>query len=101
VITSRWEGLPFLPLEAMWRDVPVVSVNMGAISEIIEDQVSGILINSRSPDEIAKAVRNLDHNSQLRRQIIKNARSKVKHQFSVEHMLGRIKSVYERFSDNS
>src|SRR5262245_8068336 len=45
VLTSRWEGLPNVVLEAMYAGVPVVAINVGAISEIIEHKKNGLLID--------------------------------------------------------
>jgi hypothetical protein len=42
VMTSRWEGLPLIPLEAMKIGVPVVATDVGGMREIIEDGKSGV-----------------------------------------------------------
>ena len=96
VVTSQWEGLPYLPLEAMGRGVPVVSVNVGGISEIIEHNASGLLVNSRSPDELAEAVMRLDSEPGLRKTLIQNAKKRVSEEFSVDKMLEKLTKVYEQ-----
>lgn len=96
VITSRWEGLPYLPLEAMWRQVPVVSVNVGGMGEIIDNMVNGILFDTRSPGELADAVRRLDSNPEFRETIVNQAKKHVQEEFSVDQMLGKLSSEYEQ-----
>jgi len=96
IITSRWEGLPYLPMEAMWRQVPVVAINVGGIGEIIENEESGLLVNNRSADELARAVRRLEQEPGLREQIVQQGRVRVKELFSSTQMLGKIQGVYER-----
>jgi glycosyltransferase involved in cell wall biosynthesis len=96
IITSRWEGLPYLPMEAMWRQVPVVAINVGGIGEIIENEESGLLVNNRSADELARAVRRLEQEPGLREQIVQQGRVRVKDLFSNTQMLGKIQGVYER-----
>lgn len=95
VMTSQWEGFPYLPIEAMWRGVPVIAPNVGGIDEIIENRVSGILIDSRSPDDFVDAVLELENNTQLRNRIIKEGKKRVKERFSVIKMVADIKEVYD------
>ncbi|WP_199088314.1 glycosyltransferase, partial [Bosea sp. ASV33] len=43
VIPSRWEGFGFVALEAMRAHKPIVAFAVGALPEIIEDGVTGLL----------------------------------------------------------
>jgi glycosyltransferase involved in cell wall biosynthesis len=96
VMTSRWEGMPILPLEAMWAGVPVVATNVGALDEVIEDGKSGLLVDSRSPDDLAEAVRRVTSDPALRERIVTEGRARVRSRFSEERMLSRIFEVYRR-----
>lgn len=96
VMTSRWEGMPILPLEAMWFGVPVVATSVGGLGEIIEDGESGLLIDSRSPDELAGAVRRVTEDPAFRERIVRNGRERVRSRFSEERMLSEIYEVYLR-----
>lgn len=99
VMTSRWEGLPNLPLEAMWTGVPVVATDVGALREIIVDEESGLLVDSRSPDDIARAVRRVTEDTALRERLVKNARDRVRSMFSEERMLAEIREIYRRVAE--
>jgi glycosyltransferase involved in cell wall biosynthesis len=55
LITSDHEGLPTVLLEAMALGIPVVARNVGGISEVICDKVSGRLVNSADAGAIAAA----------------------------------------------
>ena len=44
-ISSRYEGLPFVALEAMSRGIPVISFSTGGLQELIEDKINGWLID--------------------------------------------------------
>ncbi len=96
IMTSRWEGLPVFPLEAMWLRVPVVAANVGALSEVIEHEKSGLLVDSRFPDDFARAVRKLAEDAVLRERIVRNAKDRIRSQFSEERMLADIRDLYQR-----
>jgi len=44
VLTSSIEGLPLALFEAMASGVPTISTDVGAISEVIEDGKTGIVV---------------------------------------------------------
>jgi|SRR5215217_103500 len=94
LMTSRWEGMPILPLEAMWSGVPVVATNVGGLNEIIEDGRSGLLVDGRSAQDLARAVVRVTEESALRERIIENGRDRVRELFSEEQMLSEICKVY-------
>lgn len=99
VMTSRWEAFGYSAVEAMWAGVPVIATNVGGVSEIIENGESGLLIDSRSPEEIAEAVRRVTQDQSLRRNIVRNGQERVRSRFSEERMLDGIWKVYQRLVD--
>ena len=82
VLPSLWEGLPLTPLEAMAMGIPVVAHAVGGLKEIIEDGVSGVLIEGTDPASYAAAVRRLTAASALRTAIVARARRVVAERFS-------------------
>jgi glycosyltransferase involved in cell wall biosynthesis len=56
LLTSSFEGMPYVVVEALATGLPVVSTNVGAISKAVHNNLSGLLVNSRSPIEIGNAV---------------------------------------------
>ena len=49
--------------------LPVISSNEGAIAEIVKDEVSGFIVDAKSPREIAGKILQLVNNPQLRENI--------------------------------
>lgn len=94
VMTSRWEGLPILALEAMRSGVPVVATKVGGLSEVIEDGKSGLLVEGRSADDIAWAVTKMTGESTLREQIVEEGQERVQTLFSEKRMLSEVSGVY-------
>jgi len=50
------EGIPATLMEAMARGLPVVATRHSGIPEIVEDGVSGILVEERDPSALAQAL---------------------------------------------
>jgi len=64
LLSSRSEGLPLFPLEAMARGIPVVSTPVGGVPEIIEHGVTGWLFEWHDPDGLERALRTVAENSE-------------------------------------
>ncbi len=57
LMTSHYEGYPAVLIEAMAAGVPIVTTPCtSALSEILPDASLGIIVNSRSPADIARAI---------------------------------------------
>ncbi len=61
VLTSRNEGVPLVVLESMACEVPVVCSNVGALSEVVRNNTTGILIEvgNGESERFAVAIRTL------------------------------------------
>jgi hypothetical protein len=71
-------------LEAMAAGLPVISTNVGAIPEEVEDGVNGLIVPVKKPDAIVKAVRSLADNPELRIAMGRSARAKAELLFDAE-----------------
>jgi glycogen(starch) synthase len=56
VLPSYWEAFGYVCLEAMSAACAVVASNAGGMTEIIEHNLTGMLVAPRSPREIADAI---------------------------------------------
>ncbi len=76
VIASLWEGFGLPALEAMACDTPVIASNAGALPEVIAD--AGLIVNPRSSEAIADAMKNILLDTKLREQLVLMGRKRVK-----------------------
>jgi glycosyltransferase involved in cell wall biosynthesis len=60
------EGFGIVFAEAMIAGLPIVACRMAAVPEVVEDRRTGLLVNPRSPDELAMAMETLLLNDGLR-----------------------------------
>jgi glycosyltransferase involved in cell wall biosynthesis len=56
VLASSWEGLPNAVAEALASRKPVVVTSVGGLPEMVEDEISGIIVPPKNPDALAKAM---------------------------------------------
>ena len=65
----KYECFPLVILEAMANRLPVISTDEGAISDIVQDGVSGYVVRPRDAQGLANAMSRLLSDSVLRHQM--------------------------------
>ena len=84
VLLSEFEGLPITLMEAMSCGLVSICTNMrSGISDLINNNVEGILIDDRKYEFVA-AVKKLKENAELWKEMSKAARQKIISSYSVE-----------------
>jgi len=59
VCASAWEGMPIIIMQAMMYRLPVVSTNVGAIPDLIENNITGYLCPRRDPAALCAAMKQM------------------------------------------
>ena len=95
-IPSLTDGCPNALLEAMLAGCAIVGSNADAIGEIIEDGVSGLLVNPANSAELAAALRYLADNPKLRKQFGTAAQIKAQTELAPAIELDNWLSIYQR-----
>ncbi len=91
VLTSRYEGLPMVLLEAMASGVPVVSTDLAGIHHALEGGRYGTLI----PLDDMEALTQIFHSSQEKQpHSLLPARQKVENDFSAQHAAKKLENLY-------
>lgn len=93
-MTSYHEGIPMALLEAMAMKKAVVSTAVGGIPEIIQDGVSGILVDSNDAGQLSAASLRLLANSDARLNLAEAARSRIEEEFSIISLRERVCRLY-------
>ena len=95
------EGFGLVFLEAAAAGLPVVAGRSGAVPEVVEDGLTGLLVDPADPDAVAKAIATLLGNRELRTRMGRAARSRARERFSydafgdrIETLLGDLASVF-------
>lgn len=72
----KGEGLPNVLLEAMALGVPVVATRVAGIPDLIEDGVSGLLVDPGDPEQLRNAIRRILSDKTLAKSLSEGGRKK-------------------------
>lgn len=93
---SLWEGLSISLIEALAAGKPVVTTDIDGNREVIDDNVTGLLVPPAEPVALAEALRNLLTNPSLARALGDNARREASARFSEQRMVDENLAAYDR-----
>jgi glycosyltransferase involved in cell wall biosynthesis len=96
---TRPEGLGGVLLEAMAVGVPVIATRLGGPIEIIEDHVSGLLVEPRQPAQLARTLADLLDDPQLSHSIGDAGRRVVEQRFDAARTTAQIQQIYASLLD--
>jgi glycosyltransferase involved in cell wall biosynthesis len=77
-------------------EVPVVATRTGGVPEIIEDNVTGLLVEVRNPHALAEGILRLIREPALCQQFAKAGRERVLTRFTTQQMVRGTVAVYEQ-----
>ena len=101
VLPSLFEGLPVSAIEAMAAGCPVVATRVGGVAEVVEHEVTGLLVQAGKSEQLAAALRRLIAQPDLCKQMGARGRERAKEEFSVEMMIARTERVYHELLGTS
>jgi glycosyltransferase involved in cell wall biosynthesis len=100
LMSSAWEGLPAVLLEACASGLPIVTTDVGGNREVVKDQETGIVVPPNEPDVLANAMMTFSQMNKLALQEIGlRAREYFKENFSIEIIVNQWGDLYNRYSE--
>jgi glycosyltransferase involved in cell wall biosynthesis len=99
VFPTEADVLPLAIMEAMASGVPVVTTNVGAISEQITDGVTGCVVPPHDANALCECTLRLVQNSQLRRDMGIAGRAAAERLFNGSRNYPRILDIMKRCAD--
>jgi N-acetyl-alpha-D-glucosaminyl L-malate synthase BshA len=101
LVTSDTESFCLNILEAMCFGCPSVATRVGGIPEVIENNITGLLVAPGDPDGLARAVESLIQNPNRRERLGDAARERALKQFSPEVIIPKYEALYRRVCNGS
>ena len=95
VLSSLIEGISNTILEAMASGLPVVATNVGGNSEIVDEDVTGLLVPRGDPLSLAAAIRRYIEDPEMRQRHGALARRRAEEEFSINKMVLRYQNLYD------
>lgn len=96
VLPSYAEGFPNSILEAMAAGLPVVATAVGAVPEIVDDEITGLLVPPGDPAKLAAALSMLIKDSSSRQKMSQAARRKVLTNYTLDHSVASYQRLFGR-----
>ncbi|MEA2713682.1 MAG: hypothetical protein QOK27_1643 [Gemmatimonadales bacterium] len=60
LLSSAWEGMPVVLLEAAAAELPIVATRVGGVAEVVEDGSTGLLVRSADPAALSEAMEKME-----------------------------------------
>jgi glycosyltransferase involved in cell wall biosynthesis len=96
VLSSLWEGLPNVVIEAMAARQPVIATNVGGTPEVVESGASGMMVEPGSRKQMAEAMIELVRLPKQRLEAMgEHGRAIVERTFTIERTIDQTEQLYE------
>ena len=92
-LPSWWEAMPLSVLEAMAAGL-VVASDVGDVSRVVADGITGCVVPSKDPERLAAALEPLLTDPALRRRMGAAGRARVTDLFSATATAGQVSALY-------
>jgi glycosyltransferase involved in cell wall biosynthesis len=94
VLSSLSEGSPNVVLEGMAAGVPVVAMRVGGVPEVVEDGVSGFLVDTGDAPGLSNAVLRLLNDADRAREMGVKSRAIAVENYDINRVVARVEDVF-------
>lgn len=96
VLSSAWEGLPMVLLEALSYGKPIVATDVGGVSEIVGEHSGGEIVPKSDANKLAEAMRQIMIEPASLR-LVRNQRARhIAAQFDIKSITSQWEGIYSR-----
>jgi glycosyltransferase involved in cell wall biosynthesis len=93
ILPSISEGMPNSLMEAMALEIPCIASNVGGVSELIDHNVDGLLVEPNNPKKLAELIRLLLEDDKLQKKLGTNARKKMVNKFNWDQIIKEFENL--------
>ncbi len=96
VMSSAWEGMPMVLLEACACGLPIVATDVGGNSEVVLNDKTGFIVPPYNPEALAQAMEKMMALPQEKRlEMGKAGRAYIEANYSLEHVVDQWVALYK------
>ncbi|WP_214072357.1 glycosyltransferase family 4 protein [Mucilaginibacter sp. dw_454] len=95
LLPSFFEGLPIALLEAMSFGLVPVTTDVGSIANVVKHDINGILVRTKSSEDIADAIIKLSSDRGFLHQLSTNARNTIFEEYSPARYFDLLNNIYQ------
>ena len=95
LLTSHEEGFSNAVLEAMASGLPMVVTDVGGNAEVVEDGLSGFVVEPHNPEKLGEAILKLANDSELRQKMGQRSRTTIENKFTLTECVNQYHRLYE------
>lgn len=88
LLPSRWEGMPMIVLESFEMGVPVISYDISAAKQLIDDGIHGLLVKKNDVELFSKKMLILSDSYEMRKVFSKNI-VELSNEFDLEKIISK------------
>ena len=92
-MSSDWEGLPIVAIEALALGIPIVAYNLKSLEEVVQTGKTGYLCDSES--EMTKAVEKILSSSDEFELLSKNSQERYNRKYDAQILQKNWQNIYE------
>ena len=93
ILPSISEGMPNSLMEAMALEMPCIASNVGGVSELIDHNVDGLLVEPNNPKKLAELILLLLEDDKLQKKLGTNARKKMVNKFNWDQIIKEFENL--------
>jgi glycosyltransferase involved in cell wall biosynthesis len=95
VMSSAWEGMPMVLLEAAAGGLPIVTTRVGGTGEVVLDRETGFLVPPKDPETLASAmVKLMDLGEAERRRMGERGREHIRNRYGLARVVEQWEELY-------
>ena len=94
VSCSKSEGTPFAIIEAMAAECPVVATAVGGVPDLLDDQVTGLLVSPGEPVPLVAAILRLIGDPGFARALARSAAARAEVRFGAGRLASEMDALY-------
>jgi len=99
ILLPRWEGFGLVLAEYMACRKPIVATQVGAIPNVIENNINGILVPPNNPEKTAQVVIDIYCDKDLKGFLVKNGYDIVRERFDIKRVAMQHRELFKEYAN--